>query len=213
MTAVTTAVLLAAAATGYVVAGPHRPAAQLQAATARSQTIATVSYQVTQLAVSGRYVYVVAGLNSRVTAYDRQTAKLVATIAVPGEPVALAVGPGGLVWVGYSPPGAAGSSGIWLLSPDLRQHSELSGLPANSIVPVSRTTALVPGQHGLLQVRLPAPGLPGQPTTARSRAPASARARRPGPGPGAACWLTASGSRSVLATATTAAWSSPESPA
>ena len=40
----------------------HR--ARLQAPTARSRVIGTVGYQVTQLAVSGRYLYVLAGQNS-----------------------------------------------------------------------------------------------------------------------------------------------------
>jgi hypothetical protein len=161
-TAIATVVLLGAAATGYAAAGSHRAAARLQAPTARSRVIGTVSYQVTQLAVSGRYLYVAAGQNSWVSAYDVVTGRLIATITVPGEPVALAVGPGGLVWVGYAPAGSAAPSGIWLLSPDLRQHSGLTGLSADSIVPVSRTTALVPSRHGLLQVRLPLPGQPGQ---------------------------------------------------
>jgi len=179
-TAIATVVLLGAAATGYVAAGPHRTAARLQAPAARSRVIGTVSYQVSQLAVSGRYLYVAAGQNSWVSVYDVVTGKLIATVTVPGEPAALAVGRGGLVWVGYSPPGTTGPSGIWLFSPDLREHSELTGVTADSIVPVSRTTALVPDDHGLLQVRLPAPGQPGQgsqraePGTSLGTAPAIA---------------------------------------
>jgi hypothetical protein len=161
--AAASALLLAIAGTAYAAISQHRGGGAVTQHPGRSSpTLATVGYSVTQLAVGGRYLYVLAGQNSLLTAYDRDTGQLVRRVTLPSDASALAVGPGGLVWVSFSPDQARGPAGIWLLTPDLRRHSADAGLVAPAIVPASRTSAWVPGRGGLLRVHLPAPGQPGR---------------------------------------------------
>lgn len=127
-------------------------------------------YTALQLAVSGPYLYALIGPPDgdgfTLAAYDRGTGQLVHQVSVPGAGgTALAVGPGGLVWLSFTAGTASGPTGTWLLSPDLRVHSSGSGAAgAYILLPVSRTTALIPGQYGLTLIRMPMPGSPGRGT-------------------------------------------------
>ena len=98
-TAAASALLLAIAGTTYAGVSQHRGTTAVTQAGKSSQTLATVDYPVTQLAIGGRYLYVLGGQNSLLTAYVRHTGKLVREdhAAVAGVR-ALVVGPGGLVW-------------------------------------------------------------------------------------------------------------------
>ncbi len=183
-TAVASAMVLAIAGTSYAAISQHRGTPAVTRHPGRSpQNLATVDYQVTQLAVGGRYLYVLAGLNSLLTAYDRDTGKLVRRVTVPSPASALAVGPGGLVWVGFSPDQGSGATGIWLLTPDLKRHSSDPGILAPAILPAGRASALVPVKDGLLRVHIPAPGQPGRAT--RQLEPGSSLGSNPYTPPGA----------------------------
>jgi hypothetical protein len=184
VTAAAAAVLLAVAGTSYAVTGQHRAPAAAPPAGRSPRIRVTVAYPVTQLAVGGRYLYVLAGENSLLTAYDRDTGKLIRRVTLPSPAAALAVGPRGLVWVSFAPDRGSGPAGIWLLTPDLRRHSADPGVAAPALVPAGRTAALVPGQGGLLRVRLPAPGQPGRAT--QQLEPASSLGPRAQASPGAA---------------------------
>jgi hypothetical protein len=163
-TAAASAILLAIAGTTYAATGQHQDAtAPAQRPGPSSRVLATVDYPVTQLAVSGRYLYVLAGQNAWLTAYDRATGKLIRRITLPSDASELAVGPGGLVWVGFYPPDqVSGPTGVWLLAPGLGRHSADPGLRAPTILPTGRDSAWVPAPGGLLRVRIPAPGQPGR---------------------------------------------------
>lgn len=163
-TAAASAVLLAIAGTTYAAVSQHRGTTAVTQAGQSPQTLVTVDYPVTQLAAGGRYLYVLGGQNSLLTAYDRATGKLVRRVTLPSPASALVVGPGGLVWVSYSPDQGSGPAGIWLLTPDLGRHSADPGIVAPAIVAAGRTSAWVPGQGGLLRVHIPAPGQPGRAT-------------------------------------------------
>lgn len=165
--AATTAVLLVAAGGSYLLAGRHKSAPELtRQHHPKSGPMylkgLPADYQVQQLAVGGRYLYVLTNGPDVLSAYDRATGKLVRAVAVPADPTVLAVGPGGLVW--FMSAASSSSGGLWLLSPDLRLRSAYGGIQTNIILPVSRTTALIPTQYGLLTVRMPAPGQPGRAT-------------------------------------------------
>jgi hypothetical protein len=120
-----------------------------------------VGYPVSQVATSGRYLYLASNQSSFVAAYDRGTGKLVRLITVPGSPDWLTVGPGGLVWVGAiddaGQPGA-----VLLLRPDLAERSTDTSLDGGPVVPTSQQTAVAPTQYGLLDVSMPTPGLRGR---------------------------------------------------
>jgi hypothetical protein len=162
-TAAASAVALAIAGTTYAAVAHHQGhAASPRRRGSRPQILATVDYQVTQLAVSGRYLYVLAAQNSLLTAIDRSSGRLVRRVTLPSEASALAVGPGGLVWVAFAPDQNSGPTGIWLLTSDLRQHSAVPGIQATTILPVGRTSAWVPDQNGLLLVHVPVPGQAGR---------------------------------------------------
>jgi hypothetical protein len=160
--AATTAAVMGIAVTTFAVAGhPQHTAAASQRHRGADRILATVDYPVTQLAVSSQYLYILAGQNSLLTAYDRATGKLIRRLNIPSGRSALAIGPGGLVWLAFYPqPG--GQTAIWLLSPDLRLHSADAGVKASTILPTAPTTAWIPDQHGLIRVHIPAPGQSGQ---------------------------------------------------
>jgi hypothetical protein len=169
--AATTTVLLAAAGGGYLLAGRHQSAPELtrQQHQPKSGPMylqgLPADYQVQQLAVSGRYLYVLTNGPDVLSAYDRATGQLVRAVTVPGDPDVLAVGPGGLVW--FMSSASSNTGGLWLMSPDLRLRSAYGAVQSSIILPVSRTTALIPTQYGLLTVRMPAPGQPGRGTAHR----------------------------------------------
>jgi hypothetical protein len=162
--AATTAFLLVAVL--GVLAGLRQAAPELnQHHSAKSGSIylkaLPADYQVQQLAVSGSYLYVLTHGPDTLSAYDRATGKLVQVVTVPALPTALAVGPGGRVWLASTPSGG-NAGGVWLLSPDLRLRSADGGVQTYIVLPLSPATAFVPSQYGLVTVRMPAPGLPGR---------------------------------------------------
>jgi hypothetical protein len=159
--AAATAAAIGIAVTTFAVAGHQHTAAASQRHGGSQRILATVDYPVTQLAVSGQYLYILAGQNSLLTAYDRATGKLIRRLNIPSGRSALAIGPGGLVWLAFYPP-PGGPTAIWLLTPDLRLHSADAGIEASTILPTARTTAWIPGQHGLVRVHMPAPGQSGR---------------------------------------------------
>jgi hypothetical protein len=161
--AAASAVILAIAVTTYAAVAHHQDHAALAKRSGGSPRVLLLAgAPVTQLAVSGRYLYALQAQNSLLTAYDLSTGKLIGPVRVPSEPSALAVGPGGLVWVAFSPDQGAGPAGIWLLTADLRLHSAAPGIRATTILPAGQTSALVPDQDGLLLVHLPVPGQSGR---------------------------------------------------
>ncbi len=168
----TTAVLLVAAGGSYLLAGRHQSAPQLTRQQHRPKSGPMylkglpADYQIQQLAVSGRYLYVLTNGPDVLSAYDRVTGKLVHAVAVPGDPTVLAVGPGGLVW--FMSTAGSNSGGLWLLSPDLRLHSAYAGLGAIAIVPTGQTTALDTNavRPGSRLADLPVPGQPGRASAA-----------------------------------------------
>jgi hypothetical protein len=164
------AVLVSATGVAYVAAGGRQaPTAGTGNPDRPTWNSFSIDYQVSQLAVSGRYLYVMSGQadSSQIgtlALYDRTSGRLVRTASQPATAVAFALGPGGLIWLEYMGSGAHARTGIWLLSPDLLRHSALAGGLGKVIVPASQTTAWIPGQRGLYRVSLPAPGRTGRST-------------------------------------------------
>jgi hypothetical protein len=165
--AATTSVLLVAAVSAYLLAGLRPPAPgpsqhhrHVQSGPIYLKALPAY-YQVQRLAASGSYLYVLTHAPDTLSAYDLATGRLIHVVTVPAMPVALAVGPGGRVWLASTPSGG-NTGGVWLLSPDLRSRSEDGGIQTNIVLPVSPVTAFVPSQYGLVTVRMPAPGLPGR---------------------------------------------------
>jgi hypothetical protein len=126
------------------------------------------TYRVQQLAVSGRYLYVLTNAPDTLSAYDRTSGRLIHQTSIPASPSALAVGPGGRVWLASAAAGG-NAAGVWLLSPDLRLRSVDTGVQTSIILPAGPATALVPNQYGLVTLRMPEPGRPGRPETALLR--------------------------------------------
>lgn len=159
-----TAVVLVAAGSSYLAIALRQSAPE--ASRARSWHVITLppGYQTQQLALNGRYLYVLAGeigAPYTLTAYDRATGQLIRSVPVPAGPAALAVGPGGFVWLSFYPdPGE--STGTWLLSPNLRLRSSYPNVAESPIVPVGRTTAFALTQYGLVTFNMPLPGQPGR---------------------------------------------------
>jgi hypothetical protein len=150
-------------------------------------------YTALQLATAGPYLYAMigppdGGQGATLAAYDRLTGRLVRQVSIPGAGgSALAVGPGGLVWLSFAADTmAARPTGTWLLSPDLRLHSSGPGGDISVLLPVSRTAALVPDQHGLLLVRMPVPGQPGWGTAQLEKSTSLGPALNTAPGVSAA---------------------------
>lgn len=139
------------------------------------------------LAVGGPVLYVANGDFpwASLSAYNRVSGQLIRRIRVPSLPRALAVGPGGSVWLMFYPDQNAGPDGVWLLSPDLSRRSSLSSrltrrLGLADIVPVGATDALVTSStpriwtssagSGLADLHMPPPGRPGRATLRRAAA-------------------------------------------
>jgi hypothetical protein len=159
--AVCAALLVVAGATYAVASGSQHYTLLAPGPGSAVRSVATVDYDVTDLAASGPYVYVLAGENSLLAAYNGTTGRLIRQVTLPYSGNALAVGPGGRIWVSFSAGTQGGPSGLWLLTPDLAEHSSATGVEANAIVPVSPTSAWVADPGGLLSVQMPAPGQPG----------------------------------------------------
>ncbi len=122
------------------------------------------------LAVGGSMLYVAAGdfPHATLSTFNRVTGKLIQHIRVPGRPVALRVGQGGLVWLTFGPDQNGGRTGLWLLSPDLGQRSSLSPRTAQSIdlwdlLPIGTADAVV-AAHGFADLHMPVPGGHGRAT-------------------------------------------------
>lgn len=160
-----TAVVLVAAGGSYLLAENRQSSPAASHDRPRQLLTLPAYYQVQQLAVAGPYLYVLAGENggpsNALSAYDRATGRLIHSVSIPAAPSALALGPGGLVWLSFYPDQNGGPNGTWLLSPDLRLRSSYPNVAESPIVPVSRTTAFAVTQYGLVTVRMPAPGQPG----------------------------------------------------
>jgi hypothetical protein len=187
-----TAFALVTVGAGYLLAKPREPASRANHGRLMHQITVPSIDQVQQLAVSGLYLYVLTVVQGSppyvLSAYDRVTGKLIGRVGIPADPSALAVGPGGLVWLAFYPDQNGGPTAIWLLTPDLRRHSGLGGIQTSTILPIGRTTAWIPEQNGLVRIHLQAPGQPG-PATARLE-PGTGFGPRPGPAPGVwAGWL------------------------
>ncbi|HEY2507609.1 MAG TPA: hypothetical protein VGI58_13930 [Streptosporangiaceae bacterium] len=158
------AVILLAVGVSYAAAARHPSIASRQhhltpapiASARRSSAPLRLSYPVRQLAVSGSYLYVLSSATGTLSAYDRRTSTLIRQVTPPGGATAFAVGPASEVWLSFA--AAPGLIGTWLLSPGLKLHSSAPGLAGETIVPVSRTAALVAAKHGLYRLIMPAPG-------------------------------------------------------
>jgi hypothetical protein len=151
------ALVLAVAAAVYASSSHYRATPTPVAAGPHS--LVTVGYPVSQVAVSGPYLYLASNQSALVAAYDRRTGKLVRLATVPGGPDWLAVGPGGRVWADVE--GDASPGALLLFSPGLAARATGASL-GGPVMPTSRQTALAPTQYGLLEVRMPAPGQPGR---------------------------------------------------
>jgi hypothetical protein len=120
------------------------------------------------IAVSGRYLYAETTPQNgpfSVTAYDRVSGRLAGHITFPKANLAdMYTGPGGSVWAVVGPQENFGPVRTWLLSPDLQRRSIGPKVQSTFILPVSRTTALIPVAAGLLKLMMPAPGQAGHAT-------------------------------------------------
>jgi hypothetical protein len=83
-------------------------------------------------------------------AVSLRTGRLVRQVPIPANPSALAIGPGGYLWVSFYPDQNGGGTGVWRLSPDLRQHYGLNLASRSStilapfdVLPVSADTAVL----------------------------------------------------------------------
>lgn len=168
--AVACGLILVAASVSYVAIGGHEaaPAANRHGQQA-PRTLIAGSASVGQLAVGGQYLYAITSTPDQLGAYDRTTGKLIRQVRIPNVPFALAVGPGGSVWLSFGHD-ATGSpaQGTWLLSPDLRLRSA-SPDTENNIVPTGPTTAQAVTPRGVVEIQMPAPGRAGPAT--RSQIP------------------------------------------
>jgi hypothetical protein len=153
------AVALLAAGTTAALAHQRRAAVARQQPQASRRLLAAHD-QVTELAVSGPYLYVLSDPGNTLAAYDRATGKLIRRVTPPASATSFAVGPGSLVWLSFAAAHDGGPTGTWLLSPDLHLHSVGPG-GYQSLLPVGRTTAWSPHQYGLYRLRLPTPGSTG----------------------------------------------------
>jgi hypothetical protein len=182
--AVTASALVAVGGT-YLLAKPRQPPSRANHDRPGPLITVPANYQVQQVAVSGQYLYVLTVVEDSpyaLSAYDRLTGRLMRRVSIPADPSAMAIGPGGLVWLAFYPDQSGGPTAIWLLRPDLRLHSAIGGIQTSTILPIGRTTALIPDQNGLVRVHMPAPGQTGL-ATARLE-PGTSLGPRPGPAPG-----------------------------
>ena len=123
------------------------------------------------LAVEGSTLYIASDYDGSppyaLGAYDRTTGKLMRQIAVPAMPAALQVGPGGRIWLTFSPDQGGGPVGTWLLGADLRRRSSSEITGPNALLPIGSNTALFATQGGLEILHMPSPGVPGRATLRR----------------------------------------------
>lgn len=163
-----TACMLVAAGGFYVAVHSQSPASAVSPQGPRLLINAPRGEVIFGQTVSGRYLYVEVGPQNgpvSLVAYDRASGRLVRRFGFPKTDLPeLTIGPGGSVWVVGVPINSPAPTRVWLLSPDLRLHSAGPKVPSTFLLPVSRTTALVPIARGLVELRMPAPGMPGHAT-------------------------------------------------
>jgi hypothetical protein len=123
------------------------------------------------VAVGRSDLYVATGdfPHATLSAFGLATGRLVHRVDVPGVPVVLKVGPGGLVWLAFGVDQAGGESGLWLLSADLRERSDIGSrmaarLDLSDVLPLGPVDVLV-ADRGLTDVHMPFPGHRAHPTT------------------------------------------------
>jgi hypothetical protein len=166
--AAATACMLVAAGSAYVAA--HSPFSRPAAGQQGPRVLVTVPRGdfIGWIAVSGRYLYAEMGPQNgplALAAYDRASGRLVRRIVFPKADLPETyTGPGGSVWVVIGPAENFGPVRTWLLSPDLRLRSIGPKVQSTFILPISRTTALIPVAGGLLKLTMPEPGQPGHAT-------------------------------------------------
>ncbi|HUC27001.1 MAG TPA: hypothetical protein VMA73_30265 [Streptosporangiaceae bacterium] len=188
-----TACVLVAAGSAYVAAHSH---SSLPAAGQQGRVLVTVPRgdSLVWIGVSGRYLYAEMGPKNgpfSVAAYNRASGRLVSRVVFPkADELEPYTGPGGSVWVVVGQLGYFGQRPVktWLLSPDLRLRSIGPKVASTFLEPVSRTTALIPVEGGLLELTMPPPGRPGHAT----------EQREPGTGLGHAVMTTGLGWATVL---------------
>jgi len=119
------------------------------------------------VAAGPKTLYVATGdyPNARLSAYNLATGTLIRSIRVPAATSELQVGPGGSVWVAFYPDQNGGGTGVWLLTPDLRQRSSagtsvVERIGLVDLVPIGRSWAAVVSRS-LSVLTLPSPGEPG----------------------------------------------------
>jgi hypothetical protein len=138
--------------------------------TARPRLTIPVPYGagVQALATAGPYLYLATDYAGAapyaLTAFNRVSGRLVRQVGVPSMPAALRTGPGGSVWLTFSPDQGGGPAGIWLLNADLTRRSAYDKLGPPDLLPTSPDTALLATQYGLTMLRMPPPGAPGHAT-------------------------------------------------
>jgi hypothetical protein len=114
------------------------------------------------LAAAGPYLYLATDYAGNppyaLAAYDRLTGRLIRRVGIPALPEALRTGPGGSVWLTFSPDQGGGPAGIWLLGPDLGQRSALLKFGPADLVPTGPRTAVIGSSRLLTILRMPPPG-------------------------------------------------------
>jgi hypothetical protein len=174
---VVAAAVLAAGGGVVALAGAGRPvpgpATGHHAIRPRGPLAITAWGGVDAVAVGGPVLYVASGGSpeAALSAYNRASGKLIRRLRVPATPRALAAGPGGSVWLTFSPDQNAGREGAWLLSPDLSRRSSLGSrmagrLGLDELLPVGPADALLP-DGGLADLHMPPPGRAGRATLRR----------------------------------------------
>ncbi len=153
---------LVAASASYVALGRHQSAPDANRRGHQApRTLIVGRASAGQLAVGGQYIYAITSPPFQLGAYDRTSGKLIRQVRIPNVPFALAVGPGGRVWLSFGHDATGGAAqGTWLLSPDLRLRSASPGAE-NNIVPTGPTTAQAMTPRGAVEIQMPAPGRPG----------------------------------------------------
>ncbi|HYK28088.1 MAG TPA: hypothetical protein VEV61_08990 [Streptosporangiaceae bacterium] len=119
------------------------------------------------VAAGPKTLYVATGdyPNGRLSAFSIATGTLIRSIHVPAATSELRVGPGGTVWLAFSPDQNGGQTGVWILSPDLRLRSSAGTSVAEHIglvdlLPIGPSWAAVVNSS-LSELTLPSPGQPG----------------------------------------------------
>jgi hypothetical protein len=134
---------------------------------ARTRIAIAAGEGVVGLAAAGHYLYIATEYAGdppyQLSAYDRETGRLIRRVSVPSEPAALQVGPGGSVWLTFYADQNGGPTGTWLLSANLARRSA-ARFGSADVLPTGSDTALLASQHALTAITMPPPGTAGQVT-------------------------------------------------